>query len=452
MRRAGRSLSLRLFVRLSLLIGLAGLAMAGLTLAIMHRQIDETADRNLEMATQALIVLTSEEIELQSQGERTVAIISQEDSDSFRAIADWREFVIAQHGVVLFRSSPLITVPRIGETPGYSDLSLNGARWRTFTRAVPESDLMVMVAEPVRVRDDVVRQILPNLLLPFAALLAGAWACLWLALRGGLSDLRRLGREVSHRDVQDLQPLTPDNWAVELRGLVETLNRLFERTRQAFGHEQMFTAMAAHQLRTPLATVRLQAQMLAKRVPAGLDDDSEDLLRSIDRASASVEQMLRLARLKATSLNVTRVDLKALLGDLLGDYAGQAARGEMEIALDVPEDARWFHTDADILRQAVGNLIENAVRHGASGGELTVVARIAEDHLVVAVLDRGPGIPAALRTGAMEPYETLGSETGRSGLGLAIVTRAAAILGGEARLADRLEGPGLAATLTFPLR
>lgn len=446
------SLSLRLFAQLSVLLGLAGLSMVALTVAAVHKQVVAVADRDLAVAARTLIVLMSEEIDSQVHKRRVAGLLSPSDIAAFKIASDQREFAILENGAVRFKSSSSLPDGTLRSEPGFHDVEASGAKWRSFTRTSADDGHSIVVAEPEATRTAMIWQILSRLALPMLALLGGLWICLWFALKHGLGDLRRLSEAVSDRSVQDLEPLATAPWARELHGMIGALNRLFERVKAAFEHEQMFTAMAAHQLRTPLATLRLQAQLLKRTVPEAFRSECDDLLMSIERASSSVEQMLRLSRLQATSLRYVRVELRGLIGQVIGEHAVAASHAGVDMALDVEADALWLVTDQDVLRLALANLIENAVRHAAVGGELTIAARASAEAIQIDVLDRGPGIPAAERTQALRPYETLGSRTGSSGLGLAIVTRAMSILGGGVTLSERGDGPGLAATLTVPSR
>lgn len=448
MKTRTRSLSLRLFAQLSALLGLAGLSMVVLTVTVIQSQVEAVADRDLAVAAKTLVVLMNEEIDSQAHRRRTAALLSHEDVEAFKTASDWREFAILRNGAVAFKSSRPIADSALAQDSGFHDFRVAGAGWRSFTRAAPEHGLSIVVAEPLAVRSVVIRRILSRLALPFGGLLVGAWICLWLALKHGLRDLSALSHIVSRRSAQDLEPLDATPWARELHGLIGALNRLFERVKGAFEHEQMFTAMAAHQLRTPLATLRVQAQLLRKAAPEPLQGECDDLLMSIDRATSSVEQMLRLSRLQATSLRYVRIDLQDLIGRVVGEHAVAASQAGLEIALDVGAGARWLITDDEVLHLALSNLVENAIRHAAAGGELRIATRVVGRRLAIDVMDRGPGIPIAQRVRALEPYQTLGSQTGRSGLGLAIVTRAVAILGGAVSLDERKDGPGLVVTLT----
>lgn len=444
-----RSLSRRLFAQLSVLLGLAGLSMIVLTVAVIQNQVEAVADRDLAVAAKTLTVLMHEEIDSRAHGRRTPSLLSQEDVEAFKTASDKREFAILRDDKVVFQSSHPIANEARARNGGFHDFTVAGADWRSFTRATPEHGLSIVVAEPVSVRTAIIRRILSRLALPFGGLLVGAWTCLWLALKHGLRDLSDLSHVVSSRSAQDLEPLDTAPWARELHGLIGALNRLFERVKGAFEHEQMFTAMAAHQLRTPLATLRVQAQLLRKAAPEPLRGECDDLLLSIDRATSSVEQMLRLSRLQATSLRYVRIDLQDLIGRVVGEHAIAASQAGLEITLDVGAGARWLITDDEVLHLALSNLVENAIRHAASGGELRIATRVVGRRLAIDVLDRGPSIPIAQRVRALEPYETLGSQTGRSGLGLAIVTRAVTILGGAVSLNERTDGAGLAVTLTI---
>lgn len=443
------SLSLRLFVQLSVLLGLAGLSMVALTVTAVHKQVMAVADRDLMVAARTLVVLMNEEIDSEVHERRAAGLLTSNDISTFKTASDQREFAILLGGAIRFKSSTSLSNEALRGEPGFHDVELGGTRWRSFTWTAANDGHSVVVAEPEATRTAMIAQILSRLAPSLLALLSGVWICLWFALRHGLGDLRRLSEAVSDRGVQDLEPLAKTPWALELHGMIDALNRLFERVKAALEHEQMFTAMAAHQLRTPLATLRLQAQLLAKAAPSALQAEHHELVASIDRATATVGQMLRLSRLGATSLSYGQVDLTDLIGQAIGEHAVAAAQVDLAITLDVAPQVRSLVTDAQVLHLALTNLIENAIRHAAAGGELTITAHPVDDAVAINVMDRGPGIPPPQRQRAQEPYETLGSRTGSSGLGLAIVARAVTMLGGRLRLDQRADGPGLIATVTI---
>jgi signal transduction histidine kinase len=450
---AARSITRRLFWRLSVLIGVAGLAMVMAAVWVMDREVNRAADADLEAAARTLSILMDEELEYRAPTRNatgSVPPLSAEDIQAFRTIAEAREFAVLRDGRTLFRSDRRLKARKIGGPDDFLDFKARGAPWRRFALDVPRYNVRIVVAEPIAVRTELVHKTLVQLLSPFTGLLLGAWLMLWLALKAGLGDLRRLTAVLSNRSHNDLAPLPPDDWGQELHGLIEAINQGFERVRRAFQHEQLFTASAAHRLRTPLATVRLQGQMLLRDASPGQRNDVLEMLSAVERASNSVEQGLRLARLDATEIVMAPLDTRILVGEVVADHLVLAAEAGVEVeVIAAPEIV--MSSDPVVLALALTSLIENAIRHAADGGEVTVhVVREADD-IHFHVLDRGPGIPPAALQKARHPFNTLGGATGGHGLGLTIAIKAVEMLGGRCRVGPREDGQGLAAVLDVPV-
>jgi signal transduction histidine kinase len=269
-------------------------------------------------------------------------------------------------------------------------------------------------------------------------------ACLWAA-----QPLRLLRASVAARAPTDARPLPLAGLPAEVRPLVATFNDTLARAEQARLAQQRFVADAAHELRTPLAALRLQAQ-LAQRARSAEERDQAlaRLQTGIDRSTRVAEQLLELARMDG--LGAPAVAAVGLLGlglELADASAALAARRQQRLQLDLP-DAQ-VQSNAALLHSALRNLIDNALRYGASGGTVRLGAARQDGGWQLWVQDDGPGLSPEQRERALQPFVRLheGDETG-SGLGLAIVQRIAALLGGELRLEDAQ--PGLRVRLLLP--
>ncbi len=451
-----RSLSVRLFWQLSGLIAIAVVAMIGVVAIVMFTEVSRAADRSLMVASRALYVLMHEEVEATKRDpaymESGRPLLSKEDIQAFHTIADSQDFAILRNGQIVFKSANFIADEDVLSGYGFRNFDIDGREWRSYASAFPEFNLGIFVTEPLSVRNEVVGETLARLILPLLALFAGVAVVLWIALRSGLQDLRKLRETLASRSHSDLGTLDPTPWARELHGLIGALNSLFGRLDRAFERERLFTATAAHQLRTPIATIRLQAQILQRTAPVDLHQDIRELIAGIDRANTSVEQMLQLARLEETALSMQDVDLKTLIGQVIAEHLLMASQVDMEVSLDVATDAVSVHTDPRVLSLALNNLVENAVRHASKGGEIQVLTQATDNDIRVHVLDRGDGIPEQARARASELFATLSSTSSGSGLGLAVVQRSVALLGGRLLLDDRPGGRGLAATISLPRR
>jgi signal transduction histidine kinase len=287
-----------------------------------------------------------------------------------------------------------------------------------------------------------------RLLIPVIILVAGSAGILWFALRGGLSALSDLSEGLARRSAQDLAPLDPAAWPADLGGLVGALNRLLGRIGEAFEHEQSFTDKAAHQLRTPLAALRLQAQLVLRDMPEDKRAPVRELIAGVDHASNTIKDMLALARLDATALSMKSVDLAVVARDALAERAGVAAAAGVAVAF-LGEDACRVTTDATPIAVALAALIENAIVHGGAGGTIEVAVRRVRREVVLTVSDGGPGMSAERRAG-LERVVTDRTGDHSTGLGLEIVRRAMTVIGGRARFDAASDGRGLSVSLIVP--
>jgi signal transduction histidine kinase len=287
----------------------------------------------------------------------------------------------------------------------------------------------------------------PLLVLALAAI---AWRVIGWTL--GPVEALRLGAErISGRDRQER--LAVPEAADEIRALAITLNGMLDRLAAARSRQQSFVADAAHELRSPLTSIRTQLEVAQHLGEGGTLP--ADLMVDVLRLSALIEDLLLLARADADARGPAEssvFDLGSLLVEVASSYGG--ARVPVTLS-PVPGDAELLVTaDRDELRRAVANLVDNAVRHARSGVWLEVGER--PDQVTVSVVDDGPGIAKADRERVFERFTRLDQArdrgSGGSGLGLAIVRELVARAGGSIALAsaDQAEGPGLRATVTLP--
>jgi len=278
----------------------------------------------------------------------------------------------------------------------------------------------------------------------------------WWVVSGSLEPVARVRSQVARRQADDLSPVSEAGLPDEVRPLVHELNLLFGRVRTAFDAQQNFVADAAHELRTPLAALRLQAQSLdraadpdARKVAVGR------LTAGIDRATRLVEQLLVLARQEASAANgvATRpVDLAELARRTVGDLVGLAQEKEVDLGLQ-HADAASVEGQPDALHILLRNLVENAVKYTPHGGTVDIAVRADKDSAEVIVEDSGPGIPPDERERVFDRfYRVAGSDAAGSGLGLAIIKAIAERHGASLKLGESARLGGLMATVRFPLK
>lgn len=276
----------------------------------------------------------------------------------------------------------------------------------------------------------------------------------WLLTRMSFAPLKRMGRRIARRDAKDLSPLPPSPY-VELSPVVNGVNRLMARLQQRLSREREFLVDAAHELKTPLAVIKLNAETLTS-------DTTSDAARlqarqclkvGLDRATHTVHQLLALARSGADRLDmaVHTHDLVDLARGRLVLACELAIPRHIELALSAPDDC-FMPMNRETLGSLIDNLVDNAVKYSPEGSLVEVLIERQPGAVRLTVRDAGPGIPEALRAQVLERfYRVPGHDQPGSGLGLSIVDSAAAQHGAELRLEDGPQGVGLSATVVFPV-
>jgi len=460
MRRDRRSsLLAALFGRMGALVLLIILAVGSAAFITAQRRVDEVYDGQLIIGANVLRALMSEELrregaaapdstELQVDD---TALLSPEDRQAFDNFADWRMFRVWRGQQLVLRSD---TGPKVGQPPdanGFSQAVEGRDQWRVYTLHVPAKPVVVQVGERLDIRRVLVRSIALGLVLPLLLLLPIAGVLLWLSLRDGLRALRQLVTEIGGRTGRDLAPLPLTPWPRDLDPLVRSINRLLGRIEQSRQHERRFIDDAAHQLRTPLAAMKLQAQLVAEETsPEERAAASAQLVEGVDRAAHMTERLLMLARLEAGPGGASRGDLREETVAAIADLAALAARREIELSYE--GEGAFPSGEPLLLRLIAANLLENAIHHAPAGSEVAVRLSRHPGGQELSVSDTGPGIPPDERRKVVARFyrgrQAVGSG---SGLGLAIVAEAVRLLGGRLELLDRPDGArGLWARVQLP--
>jgi two-component system sensor histidine kinase QseC len=459
-KRRPLSLAAQLFRRTILLVALIGVAMGSLTYWVARSQIHHEADNELVTAANVLYALMQDELLQERVTPQMLSIddnlLSGEDLRAFRMSADRRMFAIFRDRRAIMRSDTAPVGYLIPQQKGFSSITTPAGTWRIYGLAVPGYHLSIQVGERVSVRDMVLVEIAKNIAIPLIFLIIGSAGLFWLSLQDGLLQLRQLSQILSHRSPRDIRRLQTEDWPEDLSLLVTTLNDLFARVDAAFWRERQFTDDAAHQLRTPLAALKIQVQTLAR-----VEDEKErrllaaGLLETVDRASLLVSRMLTLARLDAGEAIAEQLDIAAILIECVADQAGIAARRDVALAFEGPRQLTG-DSDATALRLIFSNLIENAVKHAPTGSTVMVAIRTDDQgRAVITVADEGPGIAAPERLRVLQRFHRAGGGDGDggagTGLGLAIVASAVRLLGGQLLLDAGPGERGLLVTVTLPV-
>ena len=335
--------------------------------------------------------------------------------------------------------------------PGFADRVIAGQHWRTFTLKAP-SGRWYQSGELSAIREEIAEDIALGTLLPLLIVLPLIALLTWLVVRWASGNLERVSDAVTRRAPEHLEPIRLDRVPREMQGLVQALNDLLERLRRELARQRRFTADAAHELRTPIAALRVHAYNV-RHAPS--DDEraqSQDRLDAgIQRMELLVAQLLALSRIENAGATRTHVpvDLVALVRQHERDFATLDIAAGKRLRLELAPAA--VSGDASALDALARNLIDNALRYTPAGGEVLVRTARDGNGVVLTVEDSGSGIPEAARERVFERFHReLGTGVEGSGLGLAIVAEALQQHGGRVALDASPMLGGLRATVTLP--
>jgi len=313
---------------------------------------------------------------------------------------------------------------------------------------------LVQVAETVDGRKALTRTLVGRGLVSQVLSIVIAAGLVWFVVTRGLTPLAELSREMAHRSATDLAPLRPQQVPEEVSPLIEAMNQLMARVRDAIAAQHRFVADASHQLRTPLAVLRTQAELALRQEELGPMKEAVAQLRDHSQATSHLaSQLLSLARaepaLEAHS-GVGPMDLAELAREACLALVPQALGRRVDLGFEAIQGA-IIRGQSYLVREMISNLVENAMRYGAPGGAVTVkVEKPDEASFLLVVEDDGPGIPQPERARVFERfYRIPGSPGEGAGLGLSIVREIARGHGATVRLLEGADGHGLRVEVRF---
>ena len=441
------SLRLRLILLLSIGLGAAWAVAAWFSHVEARQEVDKLFDAQLAQSAQVLLGTTRHELHERIEHGDDVLSVSHEYEQKLA-------FQIWDENGLLVRSAAAPATALGSSAPGYSEAIVDGQPWRVLTRWDARQEFMIQVAEPLAGRERLARHIALKMLLPSLLALPVLVLLIWFAVGAGLRPLQQLKREVKQRAADRLEPIAMTGVPDEVAPLAQALNDLFVRLQQAFESERRFTADAAHELRTPLAAIKTQAQV-ALRATDETEGRSalENVVRGVDRATRLTEQLLTLARVdpETAATGHEPVELRSLAAGVLADLAPLAHAGQIDLALEEGPSCSISGNSAQ-LAVLLRNLLDNAVRYTPAGGKVSVAVRDAGG-ITLEVRDTGPGIPETERSQVLQRfYRVPGSGVEGSGLGLSIVRRIAELHGARLELSENEHGQGLRVRVVFPVR
>ena len=326
---------------------------------------------------------------------------------------------------------------------GFHTLDVEAERLRVFVRDGRPGERTV-VAQPTNARDEIAINSALRTLIPLLLLLPVlAWLIVRI-VRSELAPITRLSKSLDEQPAARPQPIADDGLPDEITPFVHAINRLLERVNHLMGQQRRFIADAAHELRSPLTALSVQAQNL--RQAGSLEAVHErvvPLQAGIERARQLTEQLLNLARTQAGTSGETVVNVSVMARELIAEYLPFAEAKRIDLGLEEIAPLS-VPTSPEVLRLILKNALENALKYTPDGGEVTLRLLAENDSPVIEVVDNGPGIPISEREHVFDAFYRMPGTSGEgSGLGLAIARESAICLGGTISLHERKEGPGL---------
>ncbi|MEX3556201.1 MAG: ATP-binding protein [Burkholderia gladioli] len=429
-------------IRHQLLIWLLAIVVAGVGAAgwLIYRQALAEANELFDYQLQAIAAALPSEPFSQVFGSRT-------NGDEGIVIQIWN-----RNGGLMYFSHPRAPIAPSAEL-GFSTERTDRGEWRVYGAIV--GDNVVQLAQPLSVRNRLAASVALRTVWPLIVLLPFLGAAVWMIVGRGMRPLRRVTRAVESRRPEALDPLPDNRLPQEVQPLVHALNGLLARLAAALDTQKAFVADAAHELRTPLAAVQIQAQLVAR----AQDDETRrealaDLQSGVTRATRLAEQLLALARSEPDGATVREpVALADVLAHCVSAQAVVAQKRNIDLGI---EEAQPAIVDADIgaLRVMLNNVLDNAVKYTPEGGRIDVSLSFGEGRALVRVADSGPGIPPEERERVFDRFyrdssARVRTDVSGSGLGLAIVKRVATQQRATATLGESPAG-GLLVEIAFP--
>jgi two-component system OmpR family sensor kinase len=364
------------------------------------------------------------------------------------------DFVIqiwGRNGERLYLSRRVSGLPEVAEL-GFATVRSPAGSWRVYSAQLGAE--IIQVAQPLSVRQRLAFAAAARTLAPVLLILPLLTLLVWRIVGRAFEPLDRLARSVGSRSAAALDPISEVGAPEEALPLVRSLNDLLARLGAALASQRAFVADAAHELRTPLAALKLQAQLVQRA--AGPEERATavaDLMTGLDRATHVVQQLLTLARAEPDAASAWArepVPLADVVAQVVADHALLSEAKRVDLGAKHVADGAVVLGDSAALRTLVANLVENAVRYVPEGGRVDLSASLAQGRPYLEVTDDGPGIPEAERARVFDRfYRRSTAPGGGSGLGLAIVEAIAQRHGATVSLRDT-PGGGLTVRLEFP--
>jgi two-component system, OmpR family, sensor histidine kinase QseC len=461
MRRIARSLQARVLLLTMGAAGVLWVCVAAVTWLDTRHELDELLDAHLAQSASLLVAQQAREIEEDEHDHKEGYKREHKhkygiDAPTLHRYSPRVAFQVFHEGRLALRSvnapaEPIVPLSAM-RTNEFRTVRIAGEPWRVFATRGAKSDILVLVGENLRGRGGILAAILRTTLGP---LLLGSplqALALWFSVRRGLLPMKELGSTLSRRDADDFSPLAAPGAPAEMEPMLAALNRQFERVSALVETERRFIADAAHELRTPLAAIRAQAQVASSEEdPHRRRHALAATIEGCDRAARLAEQLLALSRLEtAGHIGLVDLDLAGLVRGVLADAGNAALARGQHLEFDAAGHFR-VAGDATLLAVMVRNLVDNAVRYAPAGGSISVSLTGEGARTLLCVADSGIApLEADLARLGERFFRVPGNEATGSGLGLSIVCRIAQLHNSNVSFARSPSLGGLLVSVSFP--
>ncbi|MCY1666355.1 sensor histidine kinase [Rhizobium sp. SL86] len=448
-----QSMRLRLFLLLLATTSAIWLLGVAWTYVSVQTRVEKALDaRLMEAARMVSSLITDHHIDV------AAAVSSQTDAQT-AAETDAGEYrrqlscqIWSLQGQLVSRSESAPRMSLSDHDDGFSETTVDGVKWRVYAVVNPVLNVRVLVGDSLDIRDRLVADVVTGQLVPAFASLPLLALLIWLSVARGLAPLNRIAALLAARSADELHPVTEADAPGEVRPLLRALNALFHRVSEAREREKTFTAYAAHELKTPLAGLKTQAQVAAMSSDEAVRSQAlRQISTSVDRTGRLVRQLIDMATVDSAERGtspqhlVTAEFVQGVLADLDGVQRGHG----LNVTIAVGEVLSFSVRNENLLRLALRNVLENAMQYAPETSTIVVAASKVGDRLDLSVVDQGPGIDEDEHQRVRERFHRGRSPAGNgSGLGLAIVEMAMNKLDGE--LHFRRTEHGFSAVLSLP--
>jgi signal transduction histidine kinase len=418
--RSFNSIRAKLLTLITLPLIILALVIGTISLFSTYEEISEVYDAQLAHSAKVLLQLMSSEAN-EENPERIE--LGEENSEIAHPYENNLTFRVWKNGNLLTQSHLAESFGGFIAPIGFSNQKIAAEEWRFFVFNDTHTGLSVEVGEKYEVRIELIYKILAGLFISLCLFIPLPLIIVWVAVKKSLDPVVQLSGSVDQRDTNDFTSIESSTVPSEIHPLIKAINRLLERIENSFERERQFTDNAAHELRTPLAAMKMQAQVLIKKTKdlPDIQNGIENLHISIERSTHMVEQLLSSSRLQAENIKFVRVDISSLIQEILRDLHPIALRKNIEIEAILSSDV-FINGNRDALALMLRNLIDNAIKFTPENGKITSEVLSNNGHPEIRISDTGPGIPDIEKPYVFERfYRVKKSDVHGSGLGLSMV-------------------------------